>query len=260
MMLEEHLALRAQLERRVEVTGADGTLRASSRGSERHLETVVGTVAAPRCAYQAAGSEDLHPLDAALNLPPELFAHGIPRMVAKEAARASFDEVVEMVHDDAGSVIARRTVEEFAVRAAQDFDAFYGRVLRARSGARAEPNDELLVLSTDGKGIVMRREDLRAALRLAADKNVYKLETRLAPGEKSNPKRMAQVALMYSVAPWVRTTADVMHSPRRRARPSTPRAATSPTGRARAYWAKPTPCATGSPSRRASSRARAATW
>jgi hypothetical protein len=207
LMLEDHLALRAELERRVEVTGADGTTRTSSRDSERHLETLVGTVAVPRRAYQAPGSEDLHPMDAALNLPRELFSHGVRRMVAKEVARASFDEVVEMVRDYAGAVIAKRQVEELAVRAAQDFDAFYG-----RAAAKPEPSGDLLVLSTDGKGIVMRREDLREATRRAAEKKVYKVETRLTPGEKSNRKRMAQVATVYSVAPWPRTAADVMHS------------------------------------------------
>jgi hypothetical protein len=38
-------------------------------------------------------------MDAALNLPREMFSHGIRRMVAKESARASFDEVVEIVRD-----------------------------------------------------------------------------------------------------------------------------------------------------------------
>ena len=205
LVLEEHLALRAAQEKRVEVTGADGVARGSVRDSERHLETLVGTVAVPRYAYQAPGSEDLHPMDATLNLPRELFSHGIRKLVAKEVARASFDEVVEMVHDWCGASIAKRQVEELAVRAAQDFDAFY----EQREPAH-EPATDLLVLSTDGKGIVMRHADLREATRLAAEKKVNKLETRLAPGEKNNRKRMAQVATVYSVAPWPRTAADVL--------------------------------------------------
>ena len=209
LMLEEHLALRAGLEKKTEVVGSDGVERCSSRDSERHLETVVGRVAVPRQAYQAPGVTDLHPMDAALNLPREMFSHGIRRMVAKEAARASFDEVVEIVRDYTGSTIAKRQVEELAVRAAQDFDAFYAE----RAEARASGND-LMVLSTDGKGIVMRHADLREATRIAAEKSVRKLETRLTPGEKSNRKRMAQVATVYSIAPWPRTAADVLHTHR----------------------------------------------
>ena len=207
LMLEDHFALRAQLERRVEVVDAEGVEHTATRDSERRLETIVGTVVVPRLAYQSPGSEDLHPLDAALNLPRELFSHGVRRMVAKEAARASFDEVVEMVRDYTGAVIAKRQVEELAVRAARDFDAFYEQ--------RPPPTSvvaELLVLSTDAKGIVMRHEDLRPATKAKAAASVNKLETRLSPGEKSNRKRMAQVATVYSVATGERSAEDVLHT------------------------------------------------
>ena len=207
LMYQEHLALRAALEKRTEVVGSDGTERKSARDSERHLETVLGRVPVPRLAYQAPGASDLHPMDAALNLPRELFSHGIRRMVAKEAARASFDEVREIVRDYTGSVIAKRQVEELAVRAAQDFDAFY-----EQRAAERDPKDDLLVISTDGKGIVMRHEDLRAATRQAAERSPRKLETRLTPGEKSNRKRMAQVATVYSIAPFPRSAANIVHT------------------------------------------------
>ena len=207
LMYEEHLRLRGAVETRTEVVGADGVERRSVRDSERHLETVFGRVPVPRLAYQAPGAPDLHPMDASLNLPRELYSHGIRRMVAKEAARASFDEVVEIVRDYTGSTIAKRQVEELAIRAAQDFDAFY----EQRAAAR-DPKDDLLVISTDGKGVVMRHEDLREGTRRAAEKSTRKLETRLAPGEKSNRKRMAQVATVYSVAPFPRSPADILHT------------------------------------------------
>jgi hypothetical protein len=146
-------------------------------------------------------------MDAALNLPREMFSHGIRRMVAKEVARASFDEVVDIVRDYTGSTIAKRQVEELDVRAAQDFDSFY----EERAAARAS-RDDLLVISTDGKGVVMRHEDLRDHTRQAAEKRVPKLKTRLTPGEKSNRKRMAQVATVYSIAPFPRRAADIVHT------------------------------------------------
>jgi hypothetical protein len=206
LLLEEHMAMRAALERVVPVVGANGVKRESVRDSERHLETVVGTVAVPRKAYQAPGHEDRHPMDAALNLPVELFSHGVREMVAKEIARASFAEVIELVRDYSGAQIAKRQVEELAVRAACDFDAFYARRCRETGAA-----NDLLIISTDAKGIVVRRQDLREATRLAAEQSAHKLETRLTPGEKRNRKRMAQVATVYTVAPWMRTAADVVH-------------------------------------------------
>ena len=58
----------------------------------------------------------------------------------------------------------------------------------------------------------MRHEDLREGTRRAAEKSVRKLETRLTPGEKSNRKRMAQVATVYSIAPFPRGPSDILHS------------------------------------------------
>jgi hypothetical protein len=206
LMYEEHLALRAELERRTQVVGADGTPRTSTRASERQLLTVLGRVPVPRLAYQAPGCEDMHPMDAALNLPREVFSHGVRRLVAKHVANVSFDDVAEMIRDYTKSTIGKRQVEELAVRAAQDFDAFYEQKAAAR-----DPKDDLLVISTDGKGIAMRHEDLREATRHAAEKSPRKLETRLTPGEKRGRKRMAQVATVYSIAPFVRSAADIVH-------------------------------------------------
>lgn len=210
LMLEENLRLRSQLERRTGVVGADGVERASTRDSERQLETLLGRVRVQRLSYQTPGSTDLHPMDASLNLPREMFSHGIRRIVAREAAKSSFDEVVETVRELTGASIAKRQVEELTIRAAQDFDAFY-----EQRAATRDPSEDLLIISTDGKGIAMRHEDLRDSTRRAAEKSGRKLETRLTPGEKSNRKRMAQVATVYSIAPFRRGPADILHSLRK---------------------------------------------
>jgi hypothetical protein len=69
---------------------------------------------------------------------------------------------------------------------------------------------DLLVMTFDGKGIVMVPEDLRPATQRAAKKAVRKLATRLTVGEKRNRKRMAQVAAIYTVGRHVRAPEDVL--------------------------------------------------
>ena len=56
-----------------------------------------------------------------------------------------------------------------------------------------------LVLSFDGKGLVMRPDGLREATRKNAEKSKKKRQTRLSPGEKKDRKRMAMVATVYTV-------------------------------------------------------------
>jgi hypothetical protein len=58
---------------------------------------------------------------------------------------------------------------------------------------------DILALSVDQKGIVMRKEDLRAATRKAAEKSVRRPGARLNPGEKLNRKHMATVATVYDI-------------------------------------------------------------
>jgi hypothetical protein len=206
-LLQAHLDYRAAHEQVVEVRGADGTSRKQTRAATRKLETLFGEVTVSRRLYQAEGVAGLAPMDAALNLPAEHYSHGLRRLVAEESAQSSFDEVVERISRLTGADVPKRQVEELAVRSARDFDAFY-----AERAVTAEATSDLLILSFDGKGIAMRHEDLRPTTRAAAEATPRRMHTRLAPGEKRNRKRMATVAAIYTLAPWPRTPADVLHT------------------------------------------------
>ena len=205
-MLQAHLDLRAAREHQVEVRGADGVRRTTRRQRTRRLRTVVGTVAVRRRAYEARGVDALHPADAALNLPDDMYSFGVRRLVAEEASKVSFDAVVEQTKRLLGVVVPKRQVEELTVRAARDFTAFY-----ATRAVVAEDTTALLVFGFNGKGVVMRREGLREHTRKVAETSKHKLETRLTKGERRHRKRTAQVATIYTVDRWVRTPMDILH-------------------------------------------------
>lgn len=205
-MMQAHFDLRSAQERRVEVRDVDGVERTKIRRGSRKVETKFGEVELDRNLYQAPNVEALAPLDAVMELPEEKYSYEVRRIVAEEAARASFDEVVELVRKQSGAEVPKRQAEELAIRAARDFDDFYRDRLR-----EPEDNDHLLILSFDGKGIATLHRDLREATRKAAEATPRRLQTRLAKGEKSNRKRMAEVATVYSIEKWPRTIADVLH-------------------------------------------------
>lgn len=214
-LLQGYLDQRAAMEPEVEVVGDDGVGRPHVRLSQRAVETPFGEVQLTRRLYRAVGVPARAPLDAALGLPDEKYSHEVRRIAAETSARVSFDEVVELFDNHTGAKVPKRQVEALAVRAAQDFDAFYADRLQ-----EPETTDALLVLSFDGKGIAMRHADLREATRKAAAATPRALHTRLAKGEKPNRKRMAQVATIYTLAPWQRRVEDVLqglHDPRERA-------------------------------------------
>lgn len=207
-LYQAHLDARGEGEAIGEVTGADGVARPQARLQARELETVFGTVVVERLGYGASGVQSLHPQDAALNLPEERYSHEVRRRVAEEAARGSFEEAVAALERTTGAHVPKRQAEELVARAAQDFDAFYEQ-RRARPSDQA-PSPELVVVTFDGKGVVMRREDLREPTRTAAAKRTRKLTTRLCKGEKRNAKRMATVGAVYTVAAFPRSPEQVV--------------------------------------------------
>ena len=191
------------------VTGADGVLRQEPRMHDRDVETTFGTVLVERMGYGAEGVESMHPKDAALNLPRDLYSHFVRRRVAEEAARGAFDEVVSAVERGSAARIAKRQVEELVVRAALDFDTFYKERQRPTGEGSSDPA-KILVLTTDGKGIVMRHKDLRKATRKAAEKRTQKPDSPHSKGEKRNAKRMSTVAAVYEIAPYERTAEEIL--------------------------------------------------
>ena len=207
---QDHLdLLAAREERRDDVTGPEGIARTrAEKGHGRQLATVFGQVTVTRIAYRAPGSPSVHPLDAALNLPGERQSHGLRKLAAIESARGSFDDAAAAITRATGVKIGKRQAEELAQRAAADVDAFYA---ERRPGPA--PDEHVLVLTGDGKGIVMRPEALRPATAKAAATTQGKLATRLSPGEKHGRKRMAELACVYDAAPVPRTPDDIIAPP-----------------------------------------------
>jgi len=202
-LFQDHLKLRGSGDLGNSVTGVDEKERVEKRDRERGLTSVFGEVRVERTGYSVRGCTSLFPKDAVLNLPEDSFSHGVRRLVTVEAARGSFDEAVESVQRVTGVELGKRQAEELARKAARDFYSFYdeGCSDEALAAVRALP---LQVLSVDGKGIVMRHEDLKEATRLKAETTEHKLSKRVSRGEKRNAKRMATVAALYSIDEFVR--------------------------------------------------------
>jgi len=205
-LLQDHLDLRGMREIRVKVRDADGNRRSRvETGHTRGLATIFGQVIVTRLAYREPDLMNLHPADAVLNLPVEKHSHGLRQLAAIEASRDSFGAAVEAIERSTGQQLGKRQVEDLASGAAVDFDTFY-----AQRQAPAGQDGDVLVLSCDGKGVVMRPNALRPATAKAAATTNPKLATRLSKGEKRGRKRMAEVGAVYDATPVPRTPADIL--------------------------------------------------
>jgi hypothetical protein len=207
-LFQDHVDLRAAREAKLAgVLDADQVPRDRvEAGRARTLATVFGDVCVQRLAYRARGHADLHPADGVLNLPAERHSHGLRRLAAVESTRGSFAEAAWSIQRATGQRLGNRQVEQLAQRAAVDFDGFYA----TRSQPLCQAGD-VLVLSCDGKGVVMRPQALRPATAKAATS--HKLATRLSKGEQRHRKRQAEVGCVYDTTPVPRAPSEILPAP-----------------------------------------------
>lgn len=176
--------------------------------TQRKVTSLFGPVVVTRCQYSQRNERAQAPLDAELNLAADRYSDGVRNRVIKEAIRGAFDDATEALNTTTGAHIAKRQCLNLVQDVATDFDTFY---LHPRYYLPEKALD-FLILSFDGKGIVMRPDSLRACTQKAAKKS-KKLNSRLSAGEKKDRKRMAQVATVYSSSPCIRTAESVMNIP-----------------------------------------------
>jgi len=219
-LLQAHLDLRQPGKAIEPVRDTAGTPLTPAPAHTRSLESIFGTVEVTRTGYRGEDKPSLHPLDGTLNLPPEKYSLEVRRRVAIEAAKGSFDEGVKTLEEFTGAHVPKRQFEELIIRAAQDFEGFYAdRQKRARADSHT---GSALVLTVDGKGVVMRPEDLREATQRAAAKRAETFTARLGRGRRLHAKRMASVAAIYTVERFVRTPEEILPLEEQRERPTRP--------------------------------------
>lgn len=103
-----------------------------------------------------------------------------------------------------------------------DFEEFY-QTRQAAAHRDSASSGSILVLSVDGKGVVMRLADLREGTKQRAQQRTQKVKHRLSAGEKRNAKRMATVAAVYTLEPWVRRPMDIVDATERTPETQLPR-------------------------------------
>lgn len=182
----------------------DGIERKYVKETERGLMTIFGPVRVNRLGYKAKGTTSINPADKELNLPADYYSHQVRKLVAEEASKNAYDEVVKSLKKYSGAKVGKRQAEELVKEAAQDFEKYY------EETEQTAGKGSILVISTDAKGIVMRKEDLKSKTRKEAEKQKDNKEKNLNKEEKSNRKRMAQVATVYTIKPYHREATSIV--------------------------------------------------
>ena len=161
-LCQDHLDLRSVQEKKQEkIEGADGQCRTHRReGETTTLRLKFGDVEVTRISYDGRQMSGLRPLDAELNMPFGQCSFGVQRDLVDHSIKMSFDEACLQYERITGVHVSKRAVEKMTQHTAKDFDTFYNEQPQASEQDSASLKD-FLVLSSDGKGVVVRKCDLR---------------------------------------------------------------------------------------------------
>jgi hypothetical protein len=201
-LLQEHVDSRGDGNVGKAVIREDGKRLSHRRSGEKQLETLFGRIRAERMGYGYPEERWIFPQDERPGLPEKMYSYPVQKRVCREAVLGSYDETDRTLSEYTGAHVPKRQCIGIVRDAAEDVDAFY----EQRSGRESEA--EIIVLSADGKGIVMRPEGLREKTRERSASQ--KLSKRVSKGEKRNRKREATVATVYNMNPRVRNVDNII--------------------------------------------------
>jgi len=208
------------------------TLYRSEAPKAKAYRSIFGVLSVLRYVY-APGAKKMAewlPVDAKLGLPAGEQSYVLEDWMQRVCVKESFVEGVGSLRDLLGVKTSVRAAEVMTRAMAEHADGFS----ESQVSAAPDNDEELIVVAADGKGIPMRRpleerlQEHQAATRPKAvvaqgDSAVAALpeepkSKRLKRGEKRTRKQMAYVGAVYSIAPFVRTVAQVMDELRRKER------------------------------------------
>jgi hypothetical protein len=135
----------------------------------------------------------LVPLDARLNLPDSEFSYVLQDWDQQLCAEGPYDEARATVRKILGLGQSVRGLEQMNLEMSRQADSFF----ESRPTPPAQEQGSIIVLTSDGKGVPMRKDEPARS-------------GRRKKGEKANKKRMACVGAVYSIEPFVRTADDVV--------------------------------------------------
>jgi hypothetical protein len=171
------------------------TLRRLEQTHERRYVSIFGELPIVRHVYGTRETQkhELAPLDTRLNLPESEFSYVLQDWDQHLCVKGPYDEAREAVHEILGLGQSVRSLEAMNLAMSRQVDSFH----QSQPMPPAREEGPILVLTGDGKGVPMRKEEMAKS-------------GRRRKGEKANRKRMACVGSVYTIEPFVRTADDVV--------------------------------------------------
>jgi hypothetical protein len=177
-----------------DVVAANGVCYDYQRQSQRGYVSLFGEVRVKRAYYLNTEQGGLWPLDAALSIPERCYSDSVQERLSEVNVWVPQEHSLALLERWLGLKIPKGSLQSSASEQALYVEDYY----QQRPVAAAPVQDSILVASADGKGIPMTRTDSPP------------LQARRTKGSKKTAKKEAIVTTLYSVAPYVRDSQDIL--------------------------------------------------
>lgn len=185
-----------QQEVQQKVYEVEGVVYGYTGQKKRKYVSLFGEVEVWRASYWCKGQGSHFPLDEKLSLPRRSFSDLVQARVS--------ELTVSMPYGDATELFARWLGWKIPKRSSEQLNADHADYVATYYATRAVPDtpasDTILVVSADGKGIPMTRQDSPPP------------EARRGRGEKKTAKKDATVTAIYTIAPYQRCSDDIIQA------------------------------------------------
>jgi hypothetical protein len=172
------------------------TLNRLKHPHARRYISVFGELSISRHVYGTRETQkhEVAPLDARLDLPESHFSYVLQNWDQNLCVKGPYEEARESVDKMLGLGQSVGSLEKMNLEMARQVVPF----LESLPTPPAHEQGSILVLTSDGKGVPMRKDEPAQT-------------RRRQKGEKANKKRMACVGAVYTIDPFVRTADDVVN-------------------------------------------------
>lgn len=198
----------------------EGTLKRSPHKQSRRYQSIFGDLTIERYVYWKREKQKalVRPLDQKLGLPKNEQSYVLEDWLQRLVVKETYQEAVTSLHTLLNLPTSVRTAERMNRDMAQHLHDF-----QAADDLSGKPDDELLVVTADGKGVPMRsslnqRKHEKYGTKLYEPQNslgYQKTDKRRTAGANKSTKQTAYVGAVYSIKRFVRSADDVLDELRR---------------------------------------------
>ena len=165
--------------------------------------SIFGKMSIARACYWAKGRHEVCPLDAELNLPETEYSYTLQEWGSVLGAEEPYAKAAEFLETVLGTSLWGSSIETIINKSCVDVPKFYEK--RQRPNAKTE--EDILVATIDGKGVVMRKDQIAKSSPKKQLRKMRKIGERpkkpdgKKSKEKLGKKKMSTVIGVYTVAP-----------------------------------------------------------